>query len=157
SVQTILELGPNGTNGALSLTTARYFTPCGRSIQATGISPDIVIEPEIPDELKGKDRMKGEAGLRGHLLGSNEQPRQADPTSQEQVESDETDKKEEGGGSSAYVPPDPKDDVQIKLAYELIRGSKTDAKYPPKAGELSSECAQVAKAPAKDAKKSTAN
>src|SRR5690606_16180446 len=100
SVQTILELGPNGTNGALSLTTARYFTPCGRSIQATGISPDIVIEPEIPDELKGKDRMKGEAGLRGHLLGSNEQPRQADPTSQEQVESDETDKKEEGGGSS---------------------------------------------------------
>src|SRR6201999_1565978 len=56
SVQTILELGPNGQNGALSLTTARYFTPCGRSIQATGIEPDIKIEPKIPDELKGKDR-----------------------------------------------------------------------------------------------------
>ena len=70
SVQTILELGPNGTNGALSLTTARYFTPCGRSIQATGIEPDVIIEPKIPDELKGKDRMQGEAGLRGHLRGT---------------------------------------------------------------------------------------
>ncbi len=157
SVQTILELGPNGTNGALSLTTARYYTPCGRSIQATGINPDIEIEPQIPDELKGKDRMQGEAGLRGHLLGTNEKP--TDPTKQEQVESEKVDEgeKKDEGGSSAYVPPDPKDDVQIQLAYELIRGTKTDAKFPPKPGELSSECAQVAKAPAKDAKKSTAN
>jgi carboxyl-terminal processing protease len=161
SVQTILELGPNGANGALSLTTARYFTPCGRSIQATGIEPDIVIEPKIPDEFKGKDKMQGEAGLRGHLLGTNEK-RPADPTSQDQIESEEKKTDDEGkkeeGGSSAYVPPDPKDDVQLQLAYELLRGSKTDAKFPPKPGELSSECAQVAKAAGSaPAKKSTAN
>src|SRR5690606_5613869 len=110
SVQTILELGPNGANGALSLTTARYYTPCGRSIQATGINPDIEIEPQIPDELKGKDRMQGEAGLRGHLLGTNEKP--AEPTKQELVESEKADEgeKKDEGGSSAYVPPDPKDD-----------------------------------------------
>ena len=164
SVQTILELGPNGTNGALSLTTARYYTPCGRSIQATGIEPDVIVEPKIPDELKGKDRMQGEAGLRGHLRGTNEAeaaPRPADPTSQDQIESEDkkpsADGKKEEGGSSAYVPPDPKDDVQLQLAYELIRGTKTDAKYPPKPGELSSECAQVAKAAGAASKKSTAN
>ena len=161
SVQTILELGPNGANGALSLTTARYYTPCGRSIQATGIEPDIVIEPKIPDELKGKDKMAGEAGLRGHLLGSSEK-RQADPTSQDQIQTEGKADGEEGkkdeGGSSAYVPPDPKDDVQLQLAYELIRGAKTDPKFPPKPGELSSECAQVAKAAGSaPAKKSTAN
>jgi carboxyl-terminal processing protease len=162
SVQTILPLGPNGVNGALSLTTARYFTPCGRSIQATGIEPDILIEPKIPDELKGKDRMQGEAGLRGHLRGANEQdPRPADPISQDEIKSEEkktgADGKKEEGGSSAYVPPDPKDDVQLQLAYELIRGAKTDAKFPPKPGELSSECSQVAKASGTPAKKSSAN
>jgi hypothetical protein len=47
--------------------------------------------------------------------------------------------------------------VQLQLAYELIRGTKTDAKFPPKAGELSSECAQVAKAAGAASKKSTAN
>jgi carboxyl-terminal processing protease len=162
SVQTILPLGPNGVNGALSLTTARYYTPCGRSIQATGIEPDILIEPKIPDELKGKDRMQGEAGLRGHLRGANEQePRQADPVSQDEIKSEEkktdADGKKEEGGSSAYVPPDPKDDVQLQLAYELLRGTKTDGKFPPKPGELSSECSQVAKAAGAPAKKSTAN
>jgi carboxyl-terminal processing protease len=160
SVQTILPLGPNGVNGALSLTTARYFTPCGRSIQATGIEPDILIEPKIPDELKGKDRMQGEAGLRGHLRGTNEDPRPADPVSQDEIKSEDkkvdADGKKEEGGSSAYVPPDPKDDVQLQLAYELLRGTKTDAKFPPKPGELSSECSQVAKA-AGTTKKSSAN
>jgi carboxyl-terminal processing protease len=162
SVQTILPLGPNGVNGALSLTTARYYTPCGRSIQATGIEPDIAIEPKIPDELKGKDRMQGEAGLRGHLRGTNEkEARPADPVSQDEIKSEDkkvdADGKKEEGGSSAYVPPDPKDDVQLQLAYELIRGTKTDAKFPPKPGELSSECSQVAKASGTPAKKSTAN
>jgi len=153
SVQTILELGPNGQNGALSLTTARYYTPCGRSIQATGITPDIVLEPVIPDELKGKDRMQGEAGLRGHLRGTNE-PDPAEPKDGADA-ADQAVADKDDNGSSAYVPPDPKDDVQLQLAYELIRGAKTDPKFPPKPGELSSECAQVAKAPA--VKKSSAN
>ena len=65
SVQTII---PLGSQGALRLTTARYYTPAGRSIQAKGIDPDIVIEQELPPELQGKDTStKGEASLRGHL------------------------------------------------------------------------------------------
>jgi Peptidase family S41 len=52
SVQTIMPLGSG--NGALRLTTARYFTSSGRSIQAKGISPDIEVLQEVPDELKAR-------------------------------------------------------------------------------------------------------
>ena len=65
SVQTIIPLGAG--NGALRLTTARYFTPSGRSIQAKGIEPDIKVLQEVPDNLKAQTDVKGEASLRGHL------------------------------------------------------------------------------------------
>src|SRR5450631_1315043 len=65
SVQTIIPLGSG--NGALRLTTARYFTPSGRSIQAKGISPDIEVLQDVPEDLKAKTDTKGEASLRGHL------------------------------------------------------------------------------------------
>jgi len=144
SVQTLITLG---NNGALSLTTARYYTPCGRSIQAKGILPDIVKEPVIPDDLKGKDRTQGEIALRGHLLGSGEEARPADPTSQEEIESQDKDKKDEKqeGGSSAYVPPDAKDDVQLQLALDLMEGTKTDAHFPPDHNQLSPDCSLSAK------------
>ena len=74
SVQTII---PLGGNGALRLTTARYYTPSGRSIQAKGIEPDNEILQDVPDELKGKDETKGEAGLRGHLKNGEEESRLA--------------------------------------------------------------------------------
>src|ERR1700720_1137918 len=67
SVQTIIPLGSG--NGALRLTTARYFTPSGKSIQAQGIAPDIEILQDVPDELKGRVDIKGEASMRGHLTG----------------------------------------------------------------------------------------
>src|SRR4029079_15429418 len=51
SVQTII---PLGASGGLRLTTARYYTPSGHSIQAKGIDPDIVIEEELPDDLKAE-------------------------------------------------------------------------------------------------------
>src|SRR5689334_12051679 len=70
SVQTIIPLG-NG-NGALRLTTARYFTPSGRSIQAKGITPDIEVLQDVPDELKGRE-LGGEATLRGHLKGESQE------------------------------------------------------------------------------------
>ena len=74
SVQTMIPL-PN--KGAIRLTTARYFTPSGRSIQATGIEPDYVVEPELPPDLKLQLAMlpfESEAQLRGHLknAGSEE-------------------------------------------------------------------------------------
>jgi predicted CoA-binding protein len=115
SVQTIIPLGQ--ANGALRLTTARYYTPSGRSIQAKGIEPDIQILQDVPDELKGKDDTKGEASLKGHLKNGEE----------------------EKSGSQAYVPPDPKNDKQLKAAFEMLRGTyvKAQASEPAKAGERS--------------------
>jgi len=113
SVQTIIPLGQ--ANGALRLTTARYYTPSGRSIQAKGIDPDIQILQDVPDELKGKDDTKGEASLKGHLKNGEE----------------------EKSGSQAYVPPDPKNDKQLKAALDMLRGTytKAQASEPAKAAE----------------------
>jgi carboxyl-terminal processing protease len=99
SVQTIIPLSQNG--GALRLTTARYYTPAGRSIQAKGIEPDVQILQDVPDDLKGKDDTKGEASLRGHLKNGED----------------------EKTGSQAYVPPDPKDDKQLNAALDILRGN----------------------------------
>jgi carboxyl-terminal processing protease len=114
SVQTII---PVGNDAAIRLTTARYYTPSGRSIQAKGIEPDIKVLEAIPDELKGKDEAKGEASLRGHL--SN-------------------DKGEDLSASQAYVATDPAKDTQLTAALDLLRGkaiTKTEpaTSEPPKA------------------------
>jgi carboxyl-terminal processing protease len=102
SVQTII---PLGNEGAMRLTTQRYYTPSGRSIQAKGIDADIVIEQPLPPELLGKNvSTEGEAALRGHL---------ANPGGGD-----------EGGGSSAYVPEDKTKDVQLKAAIDLLHGVK---------------------------------
>ena len=114
SVQTII---PVGNDAAIRLTTARYYTPSGRSIQAKGIEPDIKVLEAIPDDLKGKDEAKGEASLRGHL--SN-------------------DKGEDLSASQAYVATDPTKDTQLIAALDLLRGkaiTKTEpaTSEPPKA------------------------
>ena len=108
SVQTIIQLGESG---ALRLTTALYYTPSGRSIQGTGITPDIKVEEPVPDDLKGKVEVEGESSLSGHIKGQSETT--------------------EGSGSIAYVPPDPKDDVQLHYALDLLHGVKTDPSFPP--------------------------
>src|ERR1700726_4330068 len=110
SVQTIIPLGAG--NGALRLTTARYFTPSGRSIQAKGIEPDIKVLQEVPSDLKARtDNTEGEASLRGHLKAEGN----------------------EESGSQSYVPPDEKDDRALKEALDLLRGTITDAAFPPNA------------------------
>ena len=106
SVQTIMPLGAG--NGALRLTTARYFTPSGRSIQAKGIEPDIKVLQEVPGDLKGRIETEGEASLRGHLKAEG---------------AEET-------GSQSYVPTDEKDDRALKEAFDLLRGTITDAAFP---------------------------
>jgi carboxyl-terminal processing protease len=106
SVQTIMPLAQYG--GALRLTTARYYTPSGRSIQAKGIEPDIIVEQTLPDDIKGKDQIS-EAALKGHLKNADG---------------------ENTSGSSAYIPADPKDDKQLNYALDLIRGKVTNAAYP---------------------------
>jgi carboxyl-terminal processing protease len=107
SVQTFIPLGAG--KGALQLTTARYFTPSGRSIQAKGIEPDIEVLQEPPADLKGRTDTESEASLRGHL--------QAEGT--------------EETGSQSYVPPDEKDDRALKEALDLLRGTIADAAFPP--------------------------
>src|SRR5437763_14510699 len=107
SVQTIIPLG--GGNGALRLTTARYFTPSGRSIQATGISPDIEVLQDVPDELKARVESKGESALCGHLKAAGQ----------------------EETGSQSSIPPDPKDDKALIIAYDLLRGTRVNAAFPP--------------------------
>jgi carboxyl-terminal processing protease len=101
SVQTIIPLGPG--NGALALTTARYFTPSGHSIQAQGIKPDVEIMQDVPDELKDRAELKGEASMRGHLAAEGT----------------------EATGSQSYVPPNEKDDKALAAAYNLLRGVST--------------------------------
>jgi carboxyl-terminal processing protease len=107
SVQTIIPLGQN--NGAIRLTTARYYTPSGRSIQAKGIEPDVVVNEDVPADLKGKDDVKGEASLKGHLMNGTD----------------------EGHGSSAFVPTDPAKDNQLIAAEDLLRGIKRAANATP--------------------------
>jgi carboxyl-terminal processing protease len=107
SVQTIIPLGSG--NGALRLTTARYFTPGGRSIQAKGIVPDIEVLQEVPEELKARTETKGEASLRGHLKAEGQ----------------------EETGSQSYIPPDPKNDKALSLALDLLRGIKVNSAFPP--------------------------
>jgi carboxyl-terminal processing protease len=111
SVQTLIPLGHNGGDeGALRLTTARYYTPSGRSIQATGIEPDYIVEPELPDELKlqlSSAPLEAEAQLPGHLKNASAP---------------------EAGGSLSYVPKDKDKDNQLKAAIDLLHG-----KVPPAA------------------------
>jgi carboxyl-terminal processing protease len=104
SVQTIIPLGAG--NGALALTTARYYTPSGHSIQALGIKPDIEVLQDVPAELKGRADIQGEASMRGHLSGEGT---------------------EQTTGSQSYVPPDEKDDKALSAAYNFLRGVTVNA------------------------------
>lgn len=108
SVQTII---PLDASTALRLTTALYYTPSGKSIQGTGIKPDIRVEEPVPEELRGRVKPAGESALPGHIQGESEDA--------------------DGSGSIAYVPPDAKDDVQLGYALDLLRGVKTDPAFPP--------------------------
>ena len=107
SVQTIIPLGSG--NGALALTTARYYTPSGRSIQAQGVVPDLEVLQVVPDELKSRAELQGEASMRGHL---------AAPEGAEQT------------GSQSYVPPSEKDDKALTAAFNQLRGVTVNANAP---------------------------
>jgi carboxyl-terminal processing protease len=109
SVQTIIPLGSG--NGALRLTTARYYTPSGHSIQALGITPDIEVLQDVPDDVKktaASTEIKGESSLPGHLKGEGE----------------------EKSGSQSYVPTNQKDDKALQMALQLLRGIKSNAAFP---------------------------
>ncbi|MCB0363975.1 MAG: S41 family peptidase [Bdellovibrionaceae bacterium] len=73
SVQSVVKLGDGS---GLKLTVARYYTPSGKSIQAEGITPDVIVDNLSSDILEkakaGKGRIKREKDIKGHLLGDKE-------------------------------------------------------------------------------------
>jgi carboxyl-terminal processing protease len=126
SVQTIL---PLGNNTAIKLTTARYYTPSGRSIQAKGIVPDVLIEdPTTP--TVGRLR---EADLEKHLL--NDQEREAQPDKSQRTSAKPSVDAEE-------KPPAPLEfasekDFQFQQALKLLKGMPltTAQSTPPAAAK----------------------
>ncbi|MEQ9639635.1 MAG: S41 family peptidase [Alphaproteobacteria bacterium] len=115
SVQTII---PLQGHGAVRLTTARYYTPSGRSIQATGIEPDIIVEQVTVAEGPAATRQRrSEANLRGHLRGDNE------PTEDDEAE----EKKVPIPAPTDSTTPAPAEDekprdFQLSYALDLLRG-----------------------------------
>ena len=122
SVQTIL---PLDDNSALRLTTARYFTPKGRSIQATGIVPDIVIEnPIVIPETKVEDKNRPtlrEENLPGHLRNPNTK---SEPSKQPEQNSKPEQVPDQDNKTVQPAPPQEgsENDAQLKRALELLKG-----------------------------------
>lgn len=109
SVQTILPLN-NST--AIKLTTARYYTPSGRSIQAKGIEPDIVVE----ESANGSSRRVREADLQGHL-GNDKDP-EAEKKARKEAGQDNGDDEAEAARFELAS----KDDHQLMQAINLLKG-----------------------------------
>jgi carboxyl-terminal processing protease len=124
SVQTVM---PIPGNGAIRLTTARYYTPSGRSIQATGIEPDIEVLASREDSAQTAARRDREADLRRALRNDNApaQAQQAPPPRPplnlpaglvERVQ------RQPAEGAPAFDPTRPETDHQLQQALQLVRG-----------------------------------
>ena len=112
SVQTVM---PMRGNGAMKLTTARYYTPSGRSIQALGISPDIIVEQprRVAEQNEEEDdtprRSRSEADLRGSLNN--------DSLTEDEILQIEADR--EKAETAAKLR---KDDYQMAYAIDILKG-----------------------------------
>jgi len=110
SVQTII---PLGGQGALRLTTARYYTPSGRSIQASGIEPDIVVEQSRIEKIDAPAARR-ESDLRGALRNpaTGAAPTNPGPQPGQQP----------APATSDETAPDQPQDYQLTRAFDLLRG-----------------------------------
>jgi len=112
SVQTVV---PLQGEGAMRLTTARYYTPSGRSIQALGISPDIIVEqPRREPVVEGEEeedapRFRSEADLRG-ALGN-------DSLSEDEIRQIEEDREKAEAAAQLR-----EDDYQLAYAIDILKG-----------------------------------
>ena len=129
SVQTILPL-PN--NQAVKLTTARYYTPSGRSIQAKGITPDIVVEDASVDSRV----FMREADLQHHLMGVGEKPapdgaapaaKAAPAPAKPEPESKAPAKTDAKAAAEAPKAAAKKEDVQLAAALKYLKGHPVTA------------------------------
>jgi carboxyl-terminal processing protease len=137
SVQTII---PLPGHGAMRLTTARYYTPSGRSIQAKGIEPDIIVPQSKIETLENGERERHEADLRGALKN----PQSVETEKEKQLQENKKDKplpvpsttntleKKEGDKKDAKA-----EDYQLSRALDLLNGialyeqRRTDSKIKP--------------------------
>ena len=117
SVQTIIQIKGEG---AMRLTTARYYTPSGRSIQALGISPDIVVQqpakaagatPEADAAAEDK-RLQSEADLRGAITNDSMTEDEKKLYQEEQARAEETAKLRD-------------EDYQLAYAVDILKGLST--------------------------------
>jgi len=110
SVQTII---PISNGGALKITTARYYTPSGRSIQALGIVPDLVTAEAKITKSESGDRLH-EADLARHLENGTDTAKPADEPKKDDAPDGK--KKDESGKASSA------DDYQLQEALNLLKG-----------------------------------
>jgi carboxyl-terminal processing protease len=110
SVQTVV---PLSQDGAMRLTTARYYTPSGRSIQALGISPDIIVEQPRPRPVDEEEAETGtprtEAGLRGSLAN--------DSLTEDEIRQIEEDRARAEAAAALR-----EDDYQLAYAIDILKG-----------------------------------
>lgn len=120
SVQTIL---PLNNNTAIKLTTARYYTPSGRSIQAKGIEPDLVVE----ETENGSSRRVREADLLGHL-GNDLDPEAEAKLEAAEAEAAKGDAAEPGADKEEAEPVRfelaGENDYQLQQAIRLLKGEQ---------------------------------
>ena len=119
SVQTVM---PLRGDGAMRLTTARYYTPSGRSIQALGVSPDIIVEQprrtpstEEEEEAENARRIRSEADLRGSLNN--------DSLSEDEIRQIEEDRAKAEAAADLRD-----DDYQLAYAIDVLKGLSALAK-----------------------------
>ncbi|MCB1784312.1 MAG: S41 family peptidase [Alphaproteobacteria bacterium] len=112
SVQTVI---PLPGNGAMRLTTARYYTPSGRSIQAKGIEPDIFVEQAKVETYKSS--RFSEADLRGALVNDRDEANKAANDNKEEKAKEGEGKDGEAGQGGESV-----EDYQLLRAFDLLNG-----------------------------------
>jgi carboxyl-terminal processing protease len=122
SVQTII---PLQGHGAIRLTTARYYTPSGRSIQARGIEPDIEVQ-QVGEQTAAQQR-RSEADLRHHLeVVADDDPSQLEgKVTDRDAEAKEPEAEPAKAAPQATGAEGEQKDLQLAYALDLIRGIKT--------------------------------
>ncbi|MDX2073336.1 MAG: S41 family peptidase [Alphaproteobacteria bacterium] len=129
SVQTVI---PLPEHGAMRLTTARYYTPSGHSIQAKGIEPDIIVEQAKIEPLKQNDKMRMEADLRRRLENledkkAQERLKKSGALKKDDDESDKDDKKDDktdkADKETSADGGDSNQDFQLQRAIDLLRAA----------------------------------
>ncbi|MEN8190234.1 MAG: S41 family peptidase [Thermodesulfobacteriota bacterium] len=123
SVQTIIPM-PEGAG--LRMTTARYYTPKGRSIQATGITPDVEVPLILPTEKQkannGRHSVVREADLKNHITNGNKKKK-------------EKEKEQEDKGKEQEIKKRLKKDNQLRSGLNILKSLRLYSEYQEKSSD----------------------